>query len=159
MNRRSFLGLVASLTAAVQEAWGNILGQESKPQFVQHSSQQGKTWAAFGLDDVNVKRTEMKRPYREFLRTPTLFAGLYVLPAGGEDRQQPHKKDEVYHIVSGKAVLKVGEDNCPVKAGSVVYVRAEIPHNFHTIEQELTVLVFFSTATPGEGITVNKNEE
>jgi mannose-6-phosphate isomerase-like protein (cupin superfamily) len=89
-----------------------------------------------------------KEQYLEFLRVPTLSAGLYVLPAGATDPQQPHTEDEVYHVVSGRARILVGEEDRAVEAGTVVFVGAGVDHRFHDIEEDLTVLVFFA---PAEG--------
>ena len=47
-------------------------------------------------------------PYLEFLRVPSLSVGLYALPAGAEDPQEPHTEDEVYHVVGGRARIRVG---------------------------------------------------
>ena len=87
-------------------------------------------------------------PYLEFLRVPSLSVGLYVLPAGASDPQQPHTEDEVYHVVSGKGHIRVGAEDRAVGAGTVVFVEAGVDHRFYDIEEDLTVLVFFA---PAEG--------
>jgi mannose-6-phosphate isomerase-like protein (cupin superfamily) len=87
-------------------------------------------------------------PYHEFLRTDDLSAGLYVLPAGGEDRQQPHGEDELYHVVRGRSAMVVGDDRFDVGPGSLVFVAARVPHRFVEIEEDLVVLVVFG---PAEG--------
>jgi mannose-6-phosphate isomerase-like protein (cupin superfamily) len=87
-------------------------------------------------------------PYLEFLRAPSLSVGLYVLPAGASDPQQPHTEDEVYHVVSGRGHIRVGVEDQAVGAGTVVFVEAGADHRFHDIEEDLTVLVFFA---PAEG--------
>ena len=84
--------------------------------------------------------------YLEFLRVPALSLGVYRLPAGGVDPQSPHTEDEVYYIVDGKAQIRVGEEDRAVNAGSIVYVAANVPHHFHLIKEDLTVLVFFAPA-------------
>ena len=43
------------------------------------------------------------KAYLEFLRSPALSVGLYVLPAGGVDSQEPHTEDEVYYVLRGTA--------------------------------------------------------
>ncbi|HMA33261.1 MAG TPA: cupin domain-containing protein [Chloroflexia bacterium] len=86
------------------------------------------------------------RPYHEFLRVPALSMGLYVLPAGAADGQQPHSEDEVYYVVAGRAQIQVDGADRAVQAGSVVFVAAGVPHHFHTIDEALQVLVFFAPA-------------
>jgi mannose-6-phosphate isomerase-like protein (cupin superfamily) len=101
---------------------------------------------AFELDDLERVRAESGRLYHEFIRTHDLSVGLYVLPAGGTDPQGPHTEDEVYHVVAGRARIRVGEEDRPVQAGSVVFIGADVGHRFHDIEEELVVLVVFGPA-------------
>jgi mannose-6-phosphate isomerase-like protein (cupin superfamily) len=103
---------------------------------------------AFELAQLIEQQGESGRTYYEFLNEGTLSMGRYVLPAGGNDPQQPHNEDEVYYILSGQAMIRVGEEERSVQAGSIVYVAAQIVHFFHSITQDLDILVFFA---PGEG--------
>jgi len=101
---------------------------------------------AYQLDQVISQRLDANKLYLEFLKVPDLSMGLYVLPAGGTDPQSPHTEDEVYYVVSGKAKILVAEENGDVQAGSIIYVKKNVAHRFHSIEEELTVLVFFAPA-------------
>jgi mannose-6-phosphate isomerase-like protein (cupin superfamily) len=101
---------------------------------------------AFDLPGVIAEQKRSDRPYHEFLRVPLLSLGVYRLPAGATDPQKPHTEDEVYHILSGRASIRVGLEDRPVEAGSLVYVKARVEHRFHTITEELVVLVFFAPA-------------
>ena len=77
---------------------------------------------------------------------PSLYAGVYEIPTGGKDHQEPHRYDELYHVVSGQGVIQMDEEDREVGPGSVIFVRAEVPHRFHGISDDLSVLVFFSLA-------------
>ncbi len=101
---------------------------------------------AFELATLLEEYTPAGKRYHEFLRVPSLSMGIYRLPAGGVDPQGPHTEDEVYYVVSGKALIQVGDKDRSVRMGSIVYVAARVPHRFHTIEEDLTVLVFFAPA-------------
>lgn len=79
-----------------------------------------------------------------FLNTDKLKTGLYNLPAGSQDRQRPHAEDEVYYVISGKAMFKAGEESILVETGAVLYVKTEVEHRFYDIEEDLNILVFFS---------------
>ncbi|MCI0487014.1 MAG: cupin domain-containing protein [Blastocatellia bacterium] len=114
----------------------------------QANSKKGETWDAFEIADLIARREASNRPYLQFLKVPTLSAGLYVLPAGAEDRQPVHDEDEIYYIVSGRATIKVGDEDRAVQPGSIVFVKAGIEHRFHSIKEELKVVVFFSSAKP-----------
>src|SRR5262245_43466781 len=101
---------------------------------------------SFELAQLISQRESSNKLYLEFLKVPDLSMGLYVLPAGGTDPQSPHTEDEVYYVVSGRAKILVAEENHEVRAGSIIYVAKNIAHRFHSIEEELTVLVFFAPA-------------
>ncbi|MGH2558395.1 MAG: cupin domain-containing protein [Thermomicrobiales bacterium] len=101
---------------------------------------------AFDLADLKQRHKEGGRLYHEFLRVPALSTGLYILPAGGADPQQPHDEDEVYFVIGGRATINVDGEDRPVQTGTTVYVAARVPHHFHSIEEDLTILVFFAPA-------------
>ena len=101
---------------------------------------------AFELSELITQREWTNKPYLEFLKVPDLSMGLYFIASGGVDAQSPHTEDEVYYMVSGRAKIKVADENRDVQAGSVVYVAKNVEHRFHSIEQDLTVLVFFAPA-------------
>ena len=101
---------------------------------------------SYELAQLISQRADSNKLYLEFLKVPNLSMGLYVLPAGGTDPQSPHTEDEVYYVVSGKAKIRVADEDRTVQAGSIVYVAKNVEHRFHLIEEELTVLVFFAPA-------------
>ena len=101
---------------------------------------------AFELADLHAERAREGKPYHEFVRVPDLSVGLYVLPAGGTDPQRPHTEDEVYYVARGSGQIEVEGESRPVRAGSIIYVPARAAHRFHTIEEELEILVFFAPA-------------
>ena len=87
-------------------------------------------------------------PYFEFLRYDAMSLGIYRLPAGGDDPQEPHDEDEVYVVLDGRATLEVAGEATPVASGSVVYVEQGTDHRFVDIEEDLVTLVAFA---PAEG--------
>ena len=101
---------------------------------------------AFEITTLLDEHTRSGKLYLEFLRVPSLSMGVYRLPAGGVDPQSPHTEDEVYYVVSGRALIRVGDEDRSIGPGSIVYVAASVPHRFHAIEDELIVLVFFAPA-------------
>lgn len=105
---------------------------------------------AFEVAQLLQQRQASGKSYLEFMRAPSLSLGLYSLPADGDDPQQPHAEDEVYYVVGGRGQIRVGDENRPVQPGSVVFVAAHVPHRFHTIIEDLDLLVFFA---PAEGST------
>jgi len=101
---------------------------------------------AFELAELSAARAASGRLYHEFIRTHDLSVGLYQLAAGETDPQGPHTEDEVYHVVSGRARIAVGDEDRAVGPGSVVFVAADVGHRFHDITEDLVILVFFGPA-------------
>ena len=101
---------------------------------------------AFELAAIAEARAASGRLYREFIRTHDLSVGLYELPAGANDPQGPHTEDEVYYVVSGRAVITVGDEDRDVGPGSIVFVAADVVHRFHDISEDLVIVVFFGPA-------------
>lgn len=110
------------------------------------------------------QRETSGKSYLEFIRVPSMSAGVYVLPAGGTDLQSPHKEDEVYYVIRGRARMRVGSarhssrsgnekenehdgiGDEEIKQGSIIFVAANVEHEFYDITEELVVLVFFAPA-------------
>lgn len=139
-NRRETLAgitVVAGLTAT--KGWAMTQEQEQTLS------------AAFDLAEIAGKNAETEGPWFQFFDNNTMFSGLYEIPAGGEDRQNPHSVDELYFVTRGKAVLVAGDKRYPAKSGSIFFVKAAVTHKFVDIEEDLQVLVFFSKADPNGG--------
>ena len=107
---------------------------------------------AFELSQLVTECSQSGSQYLEFIRKPSLSVGLYMLSTGAIDQQEPHTEDEVYYVVSGRASIQVDTESRPVEAGSVVFVQANIEHRFHTITEDLTILVFFAPAEYSQAV-------
>ena len=115
---------------------------------------------AFETDElVAAQHRPGEHTYVDFLRKEMLSLGMSVWPAGGEDTQQPHTEDEVYVVMAGRGTIRVADEDRAVKPGSVVYVGAGVEHRFHSVDEDLHVLVFWAppyrsrsepAAAPGE---------
>ena len=105
-----------------------------------------RLWQLFDLAEL--EGAGQGQPYREFLNVPSMTAGLFVLGRGANDGQSAHDRDELYHVVSGNAMLRIADADHPVGPGSVVFVRQGVEHHFHSITEELHVLVLFAGRKP-----------
>jgi mannose-6-phosphate isomerase-like protein (cupin superfamily) len=88
------------------------------------------------------------RPYLEVLRTRQLSCGLYRLRRGTEDQQRPHHEEEVYLVMEGRGRFRMGDQDYVAEPGSLLTVPARVEHSFHSITDDLMLLVFFA---PAEG--------
>lgn len=88
------------------------------------------------------------RAYQEIFRSRDLSVGVYRLQPGATDLQEPHREDEVYYVVAGRAAFTGGATTVEVEAGTCLFVPALERHRFHNISEALEVLVMFG---PAEG--------
>ncbi len=101
-----------------------------------------------GLDDLLAAQQDGDSPYIEFLRSPALSAGLFVLAAGAIDTQQPHSEDEIYVVLRGRGRFTIANETRDVRGGDTIFVGAGIEHRFHDISEQLVLIVVFA---PPEG--------
>jgi len=104
---------------------------------------------AFELSDVLAEQKAGDRLYHEFFKVPDLSMGIYALAAGSEDKQQPHGEDEIYVVAEGRGSIFVEGEDRTLEPGSIVYVAKHAEHRFHSITEDLSLLVFFAPAEGG----------
>lgn len=109
--------------------------------YVATYGQEGQKFSLKELYDLAGK--EQKR-YLRFIDNENLSSGIYQLNVGDVDDQQPHKWDEIYYILEGKAQLIVADEMYSAKSGDILFVAAEVGHRFIDIQEDLKVLVFFT---------------
>jgi mannose-6-phosphate isomerase-like protein (cupin superfamily) len=105
---------------------------------------------AFNFDSAAAELRERADNWGEPLRVPALSVGVYLLSAGGTDEQTPHDEDEIYYVVHGRAVLRVGSSAREVAPGDCIFVAAGETHRFEDISDDLELLVVFAPAYTGD---------
>ena len=98
----------------------------------------------FTVDDLVSRLDTSRHDFAEFFRAETLSLTIAVWPAGGVDDQTPHTEDEVYYVAAGRGKLRVADADRDVRPGTIAYVAAGVEHRFHSVEDDLEVLVFWS---------------
>ncbi len=101
---------------------------------------------AFELSALVAECDKASDHYLEFIRHSSLSVGLYMLSAGAIDAQEPHTEDEIYYIIKGRGSFLVEDESRTVAAGSVLFVPANAVHRFHSITEDMTILVVFAPA-------------
>lgn len=87
-------------------------------------------------------------PFVELFRHGTL-AVEYFAPEG-EDRQNPHTRDEIYVVISGTGTFRCGEQEQPFEPGEVLFVPAGVEHRFTEFSEDFATWVFFYGPEGGE---------
>lgn len=107
--------------------------------------------ATFEVRELLEQQQQSRELYLEFLRNSDLNCGLYVLPAASTDPQQPHDEDEVYYVIQGSGSFTADGVESNVNPGTILFVKKGIEHRFHSIQEDLVILVFFASATSENG--------
>lgn len=102
----------------------------------------------FELSELIQARANSGKMWLEFFQSPekSLSMGLYVIPVGGKDPQTPHTEDEIYYVVSGRGKIQIKDETRSIQSGSILFVAANDEHLFHSVEEELSLIVFFAPA-------------
>ena len=84
----------------------------------------------------------------ELFRHGTLRVKLYA--PRGEDRQTPHRQDEVYVVARGTGMFWDGVDRRPVAPGTLLVAVAGRAHRFEAFSADFAVWVLFYGPDGGE---------
>ena len=73
----------------------------------------------------------------------------YYLPVD-DDRQQPHRQDELYIVQEGRGLLEIEDAVLELSAGDAVFVPAGARHRFHSFSAGFATWVIFWGREGGE---------
>jgi mannose-6-phosphate isomerase-like protein (cupin superfamily) len=96
------------------------------------------------LAELLAEQSAGPKAYLEFQRSEWLSVGLYLLRVGEIDKQQPHKEDEIYVVMSGRSLFTAGDETRDVNPGDTIFVAAGVPHRFHDITADMQLIVVFA---------------
>lgn len=99
--------------------------------------------ASFNLNELTEKLDSSNGVWFPFFRGEHVLTGIYRLEAGMIDRQQPHDTDEVYYVIKGAGKFEAGEERMSIAAGTILFVKADVEHQFYDIKEDIVLLVFF----------------
>lgn len=86
--------------------------------------------------------------FAEVLAHGSLVVEFYA--PRGHDPQQPHTRDELYVVISGRGQFVNGDDRHPFAPGDVLFVPAGVTHRFEDFTDDLALWVFFYGPEGGE---------
>ena len=98
----------------------------------------------FQIDELLDRQPKNEGDYTEFLRQESMSVGVYTLPEGSVDTQDPHTEDEIYYVLSGSATLIVDGDEYQAEKDDVFFVERDVEHRFIDIKENLELLVVFA---------------
>ena len=62
-------------------------------------------------------------------RSENLTLGIARLPPGGALHEHRHVQEEVYLVLEGSGLVRVGDEEVAVGAGSAVFIPGDAPHS------------------------------
>ena len=68
----------------------------------------------------------------------------------GKDRQQPHDKDEIYMVISGKGILNSNNKRTNCNQGDILFVPAGTEHYFESFSSDFCTWAIFSNPVNAE---------
>ena len=68
-----------------------------------------------------------------FTPSENLTVGFASLPPGGALNEHRHKQEEVYLVLEGSGLVRVGDEELTVEAGSVVFIPGDVLHSCENI--------------------------
>ncbi|MBS3761499.1 MAG: cupin domain-containing protein, partial [Halodesulfurarchaeum sp.] len=69
------------------------------------------------------------RQHYEVLDEEAMTVEVARYATGTSEPKNPHTGDEIYYIISGSGMARVGDETYPVEAGDVVYVESGLEHD------------------------------
>jgi quercetin dioxygenase-like cupin family protein len=102
------------------------MGQE--PVVSREADQEWETW---GEEEIPQKGLVYWKTLisKGVTRSENLTLGLANLPPGGALHEHRHEQEEVYLVLGGSGLAKVGDEEIAVEAGSAVFVPGDAPHS------------------------------
>ena len=95
------------------------------------SREADREWESWGEEDVPNKGLVYWKTLisRGVTRSQSLTLGVASLPPGGALREHRHTQEEVYLVLDGSGLVRVGAEELAVEAGSAVFIPGDAPHS------------------------------
>jgi mannose-6-phosphate isomerase-like protein (cupin superfamily) len=95
------------------------------------SREADREWESWGEEDVPNKGLVYWKTLisRGVTRSQGLTLGVASLPPGGALREHRHAQEEVYLVLDGSGLVRVGAEELAVGAGSAVFVPGDALHS------------------------------
>ena len=99
------------------------------------------------FDTGTIRESAEDKPRKvNLFETPRCFADVHVLRPGQVARVHDHpSEDKCYHVLEGRGIVTLGDDEHPVREGHLVFCPAGVPHGVRNEgTADLRLLVFMA---------------
>ena len=107
-----------------------------------------KEWETWSEEDIPRKGLVYWKTLisKGVTRSENLTLGIASLPPGGALHEHRHTQDEVYLVLEGSGLVRVGGEEATVEAGSAVFIPGDALHSCeNTGASDLRVAYVFPT--------------
>lgn len=104
--------------------------------------------ATFSVREAQAALAQAGGEFTTLFRHGSLEVEIYR-PVG-IDKQTPHRRDELYVVISGSGTFLHGADRTPFRPGDVLFVEAGVEHRFADFTDDFATWVFFYGPDGGE---------
>lgn len=139
-------GSVAYVRAGVSHSFENIRSYiRSLVLFSKvPSNEDNDPWTLSNLEEVLERRSASSNVWEQFVTQSTLRFGMYMLPERLDgDSPLTHTFDEINIVVNGSGVFRIEQEDIAIGSGSIMFVEAGLAHSFHSLEEDIDVLIFW----------------
>jgi len=99
-------------------------------------------WLQFESEEILTARKAGANVWNVFLSVETMRMGAYLLPNSlGGDGPLRHDFAEINIVLNGEGMFRVGGDEISIRPGSVIFVEADVAHNFISSGDDLDILI------------------
>jgi quercetin dioxygenase-like cupin family protein len=96
----------------------------------------------FTKAEWSVRFNPSKAVKEDLFRGTHLFVGLNCFEPGQSQTTHEHGgTDKFYYVMSGRAVIRVGDVSQEVETGSLVWAPADIPHGVEQVTEQTVMMV------------------
>ncbi len=100
--------------------------------------------SGYTLKQIESARSPGENAWNPFIKRESMIFGLYMLPEKlNGDSALVHRWDEVNLVTKGSGKFQVGQRIMDVNPGDIIYVKKGNAHFFHSLKQDLDILIFF----------------
>ncbi len=90
-----------------------------------------REWETWDEEDISQKGLVYWKTLisKGVTRSENLMLGVARLPPGGALNEHRHKQDEIYLVLEGSGLVRVGDEEFAVEAGSAVFIPGDAVHS------------------------------
>ena len=104
-----------------------------------------KNRSCYSWQNLPLNRITPFKSFRAF-KGENIKVLLLTLSPGHRGEKHKHDSEQISHILKGKIKVRIGEEERRVKAGDLIHIPRNQPHQTEVLDEETIILEIFSPA-------------